>query len=311
MTFRSDCNSGLPPHVGGAAITVGTFDGVHRGHLDVIERLISHARARNLASVVITFDPHPLYIVNPSAAPLLLTIGSEKTEVLSESELDYLIVLPFTHDLAALSAEDFVDRVLIGKYRMQHLLVGHDHGFGRQRAGNPQVLQELGKERGFSVEVVPAVSADDGKFVSSTVIRRAIAGGDLETARQMLGRPYSVSGKVVPGEQRGRVLGFPTLNLSDQSPRKLLPPDGVYAARVQTPLGEYKSMVHIGPRPTFGDQNRTIEAYLMDADKELDLYGARIRIDLVRRLRDVMKFDSPEALIAHIQADEREARSAL
>jgi riboflavin kinase/FMN adenylyltransferase len=302
-------NSGLPPHIAGTAITVGTFDGVHRGHLDVIGRLVSCAKASQLASVAVTFEPHPLDVVNPAAAPLLLTVGDEKMEVLAETGLDYLVVLPFTKALAALSAEQFVDDVLRAKLRMQMLLVGHDHGFGRQRAGNATVLQALGEARGFSVEVVPPVSENDGRWVSSTAIRRAIAGGDLVSAAHMLGRPYSLGGTVVPGEQRGRALGFPTLNLSEPSPRKLLPPDGVYVARVQTPRGPYGAMVNIGPRPTFGDLRRVVEAYLLDANG--DFYGQWVRIDLLQRLRDVQKFESPAALVAQIRADEVAARERL
>jgi riboflavin kinase/FMN adenylyltransferase len=302
-------DSGLPPHVDGTAVTVGTFDGVHRGHLDVINRLVRRAKDAGLYSVAITFNPHPLDVVNPSAAPLLLTVGDEKMEVLAETGLDYLVVLPFTPTLASLSAEDFVDHVLRSQFRMRDLLIGHDHGFGRQRAGNATVLQKLGAERGFSVEVVAPVAEDDGRWVSSTAIRRAIAGGDLKSAAHMLGRPYSVSGTVVRGEQRGRALGFPTLNLSDPSPRKLLPPDGVYAARVQTPKGPFGAMVNLGPRPTFGDLRRTVEAYLFDT--EGDFYGDCIRVDLLERLRDVKKFDSAADLVAQIKADEVATREIL
>lgn len=302
-------SSGLPPHVHGTSVTVGTFDGVHRGHLDVISRIVQRAHAKNLSSVAITFEPHPLDIVNPSAAPLLLTIGDEKMEVLAETGLDYLVVLPFTQSLAERSAESFVDDILRARFRMQDLLIGHDHGFGRQRAGNAAVLQSLGAVRGFSVEVVPPVSEDDGRWVSSTAIRRAIAGGDLRSAAHMLGRPYSVGGTVVRGEQRGRALGFPTLNLSDPSPRKLLPPDGVYAARVQTPRGPFGAMVNLGPRPTFGDHRRTVEAYLFDTTG--DFYDLCVRIDLLERLREVRRFESPTELVAQIRADEVTARAIL
>lgn len=301
--------SALPPNVTGTAVTVGTFDGVHLGHLDVIARLNARARADGLKSLAITFDPHPLEVVNPSAAPQLLTVGDEKMEVLAESGLDYLAVLDFTPRLAALSAEAFVDEILCTRFHMRDLLIGHDHGFGRHRAGNANVLRELGHTRGFSVDVVDAVADPDGRVVSSTTIRRAIAGGDLAHAAAMLGRPYSVSGTVVPGEQRGRALGFPTLNMSPPHPRKLLPPDGVYAARVQTPRGEFGSMLNLGPRPTFGDMRRTIEAYLFDTDG--DFYGMHIRVDLLERLRDVQTFPSPQALVAQIKADEVAARQVL
>ncbi len=311
VALSFDGDSGLPVNVTGTAVTVGTFDGVHLGHQDVIAHLVSRARTLGLASLAITFDPHPLQIVNPAAAPQLLTVAGEKIEVLAESELDYLAVLKFDAELASMPAEDFVDKVLINKFKMKHLLVGHDHGFGRQRAGNPTVLRELGLTRGFEVEVVDEVSTKDGRSVSSTVIRRAVAGGDLESVIGMLGRPYSLGGTVVPGAQRGRQLGFPTLNLSDPVHEKLLPPDGVYVARVQTPSGSFGAMVNIGGKPTFGDLTRTIEAYLMDAPLDLDLYGALVRIDLLKRLRDVKKFNSPSELVDQIREDEIAARNAL
>ncbi len=301
--------SGLPPHVAGTVITVGTFDGVHRGHRDVIEKLVVRARARGLPSVLVTFDPHPMEVVNPVAAPLLLTTRDEKLEVLAESGIDYLAVLPFTETLASFPAEAFVERVLRPRFRFEELLIGYDHGFGRQRAGNIGVLRELGSRDGFRVDVVDAVSTADGQSVSSTSIRRAVAGGDLDRACAGLGRPYSVSGRVVQGSQRGRSLGFPTLNLGAAPPRKLLPPEGVYAVRVQTPRGPAGGMMNLGSRPTFGDPAITLEAHLFDTSG--DFYGAHVRIDLIARIRATRKFASPEELKKQLEQDEKSARSAL
>ena len=301
--------SGLPPYVSGTVVTVGTFDGVHRGHRDVIERLVRRSRHLKVPSVLLTFEPHPLQIVNPAAAPLLLTTYDEKLEVLAESGLDYLAVLPFTAELAAYSAEDFVELILRRSFRLQELLIGYDHGFGRQRAGNVDVLRTLGERDGFKVEVVDPVSTPDGHSVSSTSIRRAIAGGDLEKAAEALGRAYSVSGRVVEGAQRGRTIGFPTLNLGPPPPRKLLPPEGVYAVRVQTPRGPAGGMMNLGPRPTFGDSATSLEAHLFDTTG--DFYGAHVRIDLVARLRETRKFASAEQLSKQLAQDERDARNAL
>lgn len=301
--------SGLPPHVQGTVITVGTFDGVHRGHRDVIDKLVARARARGLPSVVVTFEPHPMEVVNPSAAPLLLTTWEEKLEVLAASGINYLAVLPFTSALAAFPAAEFVERVLRRRFRFEELLIGHDHGFGRQRAGNVDVLRELGEKDGFTVEVVDAVATADGHSISSTWIRRAVAGGDLERACAALGRPYSVSGRVVEGSQRGRALGFPTLNLGAAPPRKLLPPEGVYAVRVQTPRGPAGGMMNLGPRPTFGDSTTTLEAHLFDTTG--DFYGAHVRVDLIARIRATRSFASPELLMKQLKHDEREARHAL
>lgn len=301
--------SGLPPYVKSTVITVGTFDGVHRGHRDVIERLVARSRALKIPSVLVTFEPHPLQIVNPSAAPLLLTTHDEKLEVIAETGVDYMAVVPFTSELASFSAENFVELVLRRCFRMRELLIGYDHGFGRQRAGNVNVLRSLGERDGFRLEVVDPVSTPDGHSVSSTSIRRAIAGGDLDRAAASLGRLYSVSGRVIEGAQRGRTIGFPTLNLGPPPPRKLLPPEGVYAVRVQTPVGPVGGMINLGPRPTFGDSETSLEAHLFDTMGSF--YGAHVRVDFVARLRETRKFASAEQLSAQLRHDERDARNAL
>jgi riboflavin kinase/FMN adenylyltransferase len=295
--------------VAGTVITVGTFDGVHRGHRLVLDRLASRARETGLRSVLVTFEPHPLDIVNPAAAPPLLTTGEEKTEVLVESQLDYAVVLPFTKVLASYDAEQFVNEVLRGRLAMQELLVGYDHGFGRGRSGDTEVLRALGAQRGFRVTVVPPVQGRDGRPISSTSIRRAVAGGDLARAADGLARPYSVSGVVTVGAGRGRTLGFRTLNLSPPSPRKLLPPEGVYAIRAQTASGSYGGMMNLGPRPTFGEAGTTLEAHLFDASG--DWYGTRVRIDFVARLRETKKFENAAALMRQLTRDEEMARVSI
>jgi riboflavin kinase/FMN adenylyltransferase len=300
--------SALPPTVKGTVVTVGTFDGVHLGHRDVIDRLVARAHTIRLPSLLVTFEPHPLEIVNPAAAPPVLTTHEEKIEILAESGLDYVAVVPFTPLLASYSAEAFVELILRRRFRMRELLIGYDHGFGRARAGDANVLRELGKRDGFRVDVVEAVTVPDGRAISSTAIRRAIAGGDLARAATGLGRDYSIGGVVVRGDQRGRGLGFPTLNLRPPA-RKLLPPEGVYAVRVQTPRGSFGGMLSLGPRPTFGDFSISVEVYLFDTDG--DFYGAHVRIELVERLRDVRAFPSADALVEQIRSDEIAARRAL
>ena len=307
--MKPDTSFGLPPDIGGTVCTVGTFDGVHRGHQLVLERLCARARELGLPSVLVTFDPHPLEIVNPAAAPPLLTVGDEKLEVLAESPLDYMVVLPFTKDLAAYGAAEFVDLVLRERLGLQELLIGHDHGFGRARSGDVRVLRSLGESRGFAVDVVPAVNGSDGRPISSTVIRRALAGGDLARAQDGLGRPYSASGIVEAGAGRGRTLGYRTLNIALPPSRKLLPPEGVYAVRVQSPRGSFGGMMNLGPRPTFGESAMALEAHLFDA--HADFYGMRVRLDFVERLRETRRFDSPEALSAQLDHDAGAARRAL
>lgn len=304
-----DFADSLPPDVAGTVATVGTFDGVHRGHQDVLARLVARAVSSGMRSLLVTFDPHPLEVVNPTAAPPLLTVGDEKLEVLAESGVNYVVIIPFTRDLAAYDAARFVDEVLVGRYRVRHLLMGHDHGLGRNRAGDEGMLRTLGESRGFSVEAVEPVTSGQGQPVSSTAIRRAVAGGDLSRARDGLGRPYAVGGRVVRGEARGRLLGFPTINIPLPSARKLLPPEGVYAVEVQTPRGPFAGMLNLGGRPTFGDDRPVLEAHLFDAEGEF--YGMRVRVDFHQRLRDTQRFDSAAALVAQLRDDEREARHAL
>ena len=302
-------DSGLPPDVHATVVTVGTFDGVHRGHRDVLDRLVARGKALGRRTVLVTFEPHPLEVVNPAAAPLMLTVGEEKREVLAESGIDYLAVVPFTATLARYAAQDFVMRVLRDRFSMEYLLMGYDHGFGRNREGDVEVLQALGARVGFHVEVVPPVSIGDGRPISSTSIRRAIAGGDLERAAHGLGRPYALGGRVVRGAARGRGLGFPTINLAPPSPRKLLPPNGVYAVRVQTPGGAHGGMLNLGARPTFGDPSVGIEAHLFDTSG--DWYDAWVRVDFIARLRDTQKFENAAALVEQLHRDEDDARRAL
>jgi riboflavin kinase / FMN adenylyltransferase len=293
----------------GTVVTVGTFDGVHRGHQDVLARLVRRARAARLPSLLVTFEPHPLEILNPAAAPLLLTTRAEKLAVLEASGLDVVAIVQFTPAFAAQSAEEFVDRGLLERFRMRELLIGHDHGFGRGREGDVETLRALGTARGFGVDVVAPVETAAGEPISSSRIRRAVAAGALADAEAALGRLYTVSGAVVAGEARGRTLGFRTLNVQPESPRKLLPPDGVYAVEVRTPRGRYAGMLNLGARPTFGDERRTIEAHLFDA--EGDFYGDFVEVAFVARLRDTMRFDGPAALMTQLAADERAARLAL
>lgn len=292
----------------GDVLTVGTFDGVHLGHQAVLEEIARRASASGGRSVLVTFEPHPLEIVNPQAAPPLLTTADEKRVVLAESPVDHVVFLPFTAALAVLPPERFVREELERRFALAELVIGYDHGFGRGRAGGVELLRRIGREDGFAVDVVPAV-VRDGRPVSSTQIRRAVAGGDLDTARACLGRWYSVTGEVVRGAGRGRGLGVPTLNLAPPHPRKLLPPDGVYAARVAWRGERRGAMLNLGPRPTFGEAGRTLEAHLFDFEGEL--VGETVTVEFVRRLRDVMRFASAEALTSQLDRDRRDALRAL
>lgn len=308
--FTGWSDSGLPPDSPGTVVTVGTFDGVHRGHRDVLAALADRACTLGLDSVLITFDPHPLEVVNPAAAPPLLTVGREKSALVAESGIGYMAVVPFTPTLRRYTAAQFVDEVLRRRFHVRHLVIGYDHGLGRGREGDVEVLRLLGQARGFGVEVVEAVTAEDGRPISSTLIRRAVAGGDLERASRALGRRYAVSGVVHHGAKRGgRVLGYPTINLGPPPPRKLLPPEGVYAVRVETPAGAFGGMMNMGPRPTFGDASTSLEVHLFDA--QVDLYGAAVKVEFVSRLRETRAFENVEALAAQLARDAEQARAAL
>jgi riboflavin kinase/FMN adenylyltransferase len=298
----------LPPLPRGSTVTVGSFDGVHRGHQAVLREIARRAGAAGRASVLVTFEPHPLEVVNPQAAPPLLTTGAERREILAQLPVDYVLFLRFDRRLASLTPEEFVRGVLLERCGMRELVIGHDHGFGRGRSGDVDTLRRLGAVDGFAVDVVDVVDVGD-QHVSSSRIRRAVAGGDLATAARMLGRPYQVSGKVGEGERRGRLLGVPTINLAEVPPQKLLPPDGVYAVRVEWREGRADGMMNQGPRPTFQDGRRTLEAHLFDFDG--DLYGQWVRIEWVERLRDVARFASVAALQQQLDRDRTRAREVL
>ena len=274
----------------------------------MLREIARRAGAAGRASVLVTFEPHPLEVVNPQAAPPLLTTGVERREILAQLPLDYVLFLRFDRRLASLTPEEFVRGVLLERCHMRELVIGHDHGFGRGRSGDADTLRRLGAAHGFAVDVVEAVDVGE-QHVSSSRIRRAVAGGDLATAARMLGRPYQVSGKVGEGERRGRLLGVPTINLAEVPPQKLLPPDGVYAVRVEWRGGRAGGMMNQGPRPTFQDGRRTLEAHLFDFDG--DLYGEWVRIEWVERLRDVARFASADALQQQLDRDRTRAREVL
>ncbi len=297
----------LPNDGRGTIVTVGTFDGVHLGHRGVLEEIALRARRSSCRSLLVTFEPHPMQVVNPQAAPPLLTMADERREFLAQCDLDVVVFMRFTRTLSQFAPEAFV-RLLLERFHMRELVIGHDHGFGQGRAGDVALLERLGRELGFAVDVVDVVNVD-ALPVSSTLVRRAVAGGDLVTAERLLGRPYSLAAPVVPGSTRGRRLGYPTLNLALPEPRKLLPPDGVYAVWAEWAGGASGGMMHQGPRPTFDDPERSIEVHVFDLDGEL--YGQLVKLSWVSRLRDVMEFPSGAALKRQLDKDFANARSAL
>lgn len=300
-------NTALPSLPRGSVVTVGAFDGLHRGHQAVLDDLVRAARHAERASVLVTFEPHPAQVVRPDRAPRRLTPGPERLEILAQAGIDYAVLLHFDAALAALSPAEFVRRILVDRCDCRELVIGPDHGFGRDRQGSVETLRSLGGELGFTVDVVPPVLVD-GVAVSSTRIRERIAAGDLAGAAAALGRPYAVTGVVVAGEGRGRRLGVPTANLAVPE-EKLLPPDGVYAVRVEWGGGIAGGMLNQGPRPTFHDGRRLLEAHLFGFDG--DLYGRALRVTWVTRLREVRRFGSAEELQSQLAQDRHEAMAAL
>jgi riboflavin kinase/FMN adenylyltransferase len=299
---------GIPRDDRGTVVTVGTFDGVHRGHWAVLQEIRLRAKETGRRSVLVTFHPHPLQIVRPDVAPPLLTTPAEKKEILAETGLDYAVFLSFNHILADYSPQRFVEEILIGRLGVQELVIGYDHGFGKGRSGDVLTLRDIGRDMRFTVDVVSPIWAGEDP-VSSTRIREALLEGDVESARRGLGRPYCIQGMVVKGEGRGRSLGFPTANLFVPANGKLIPPPGVYAVRAGLKRGVFGGAIHIGPRPTFRGSPPTVELHLLDFDG--DLYGDQIRVEFIRLLRGVHAFSSATALVNQLRLDVDAARGAL
>lgn len=292
-----------------SAITVGTFDGVHRGHQHVITELLRVAKERGERSVLVTFDPHPLYIVRPEHAPRLLTTRAEKEALLAPYGIDLVAFVPFTRELSQYEPDRFVDEILIGHFGLAHLIIGYDHGFGRGRTGDVELLRRIGRTRGFEVDVVQPFR-DGGDNISSSRIRATLQAGDVGAAAEALGRSFSVTGTVVAGDGRGRQLGMPTANLVVGDPHKLIPLEGIYAVRVVMGGQPVRGgVMHIGPRPTIAGANASLEVHIFDF--EGDLYAQNVTVEFHERIRGIEKFPSMEDLAAAMHADASAARQVL
>lgn len=297
----------LPLERGPAAVTIGFFDGVHRGHQAVIGRTVEAARERGLVPVAITFDRHPREILMPGTQPKLLTTLERKAELIDALGIEALVVLAFTPEFAGWRPEEFVDRVLVEGLATRHVVVGSNFTFGHRAEGNLASLQEMGGDRGFDAQDV-ALQNVGGRRFSSTSIREALEAGDLDWPEHALGRRFAVDGRVVAGAGRGATLGYPTANL-EIGPKMLLPAEGVYAGRAFTAGGSYVAAVNVGTNPTFGQEPLHVEAFLLDF--EGDLRGRPITIEFWSRLRGEVRFESPEALSAQIGADVERTRELV
>ena len=292
-----------------SVVTIGNFDGVHRGHLALIERATTEAARRDARAVAVTFDPHPAAVLRPDAVPAALQTLAERTAMLHERGCDEVVVVPFDRELAALEPAEFVDRLLVDRLSAELVIVGENFRFGRGAAGDVAQLRELGEQHGFAVEAVGLIDLGDGP-VSSSALRALLAAGDLEAVARGLGRRFQVSGEVVAGEGRGRTIGIPTANVAVEEGRAL-PADGVYAclASAET-LEDAPAVVNVGWRPTFDGTTRTVEAHLL-VEGGPDLYGQMLTLEFVARIRGEQRFDGPEALVARIHEDIAAARELL
>ncbi|GIF77625.1 bifunctional riboflavin kinase/FAD synthetase [Asanoa siamensis] len=292
---------------GRAAVTIGVFDGVHRGHQAIIGHLVKRAKDLGVRSVVMSFDPHPSEVVRPGSHPAILTEPNRKAELIEALGVDVLCVVPFTQDFSRLSADAFVHDALVESLHAALVVVGENFRFGHKAAGDVPLLERLGRTFGFAVEGAPLVSSDDTVF-SSTYIRSCIDAGDVRAAAAALGRQHRLEGIVVRGDQRGRGIGFPTANLSVHK-YAAVPADGIYAGWLNRRGERLPAAISIGTNPTFSGRERRVEAYILDFDG--DIYGERVSLDFVDRLRDMLKFDGVEPLVKQMAEDVAQTRAAL
>jgi riboflavin kinase/FMN adenylyltransferase len=294
----------LPMNMRRGAVTIGNFDGVHRGHAELLAQLRSISQRLGCASIVVTFDPHPLALLRPESAPVPLSWVKRKAELLGTQGIDGLVVLQTTTELLRLSPADFVDRILVDSLEARAVIEGPNFHFGYKRAGNVAILEDLCRARKIETLVVEPVATGE-EWISSTRIRELIRAGEMHAANNLLTAPYRLRGQVVEGAKRGRTIGFPTLNLEGIA--TLVPKHGVYAGRVHLADGQHAAAINIGPNPTFGEQADKIEAHILDWSG--DLYGQWIELELLDRVREVRKFGSAEELIAQIKVDEAYVRN--
>ncbi|BDQ35063.1 bifunctional riboflavin kinase/FAD synthetase [Pseudodesulfovibrio portus] len=285
--------------IAGSCVTIGNFDGVHKGHQKLIELACSRAKARDLVSVVVTFDPHPLRVLRSDKTPPFITLTEQKIELISQYGPQVCLLLEFTRDMARLSPEEFVQKYLLDGLKMKEMIIGYDYHLGKGRAGNFETLTQLGAKHGFTVDRLDPVTVDDA-VVSSTRIRDLVQAGKVWSARPLLGRFYQVKGEVVHGMDRGgKLLGFPTANLKLVD--ELFPKPGVYAVWVEVDREVHMGVANIGINPTFGNDALSVEAHILDFSG--DIYGADIRVHFVQRIRDEKKFNGIDELKARIGID--------
>ena len=282
-------------------ITIGTFDGIHKGHLNLLKTVVKRAKETNSRSFVITFDPHPRLIISPEAEIKILTTLNEKLQIFEETGIENVMVVNFNKEFSQMSYEEFISKFICDKIGVNHIVIGYDHRFGKNRDGNEIKLRKLGEVCGFEVATVASVK-NGGEIVSSTKIRRALLEGRIEKANNLLAKKYSLTGIVIQGAQRGKLLGFPTANIKLEDENKLVPKRGVYVVSCRLESGYYYGIMNIGVRPTFEKSDEVIkEVHILNFSKKI--YGKKIQVEFLRRLRDEKKYDSKEALVSQIKED--------
>ncbi|RJP62230.1 MAG: bifunctional riboflavin kinase/FAD synthetase [Ignavibacteriales bacterium] len=284
-------------------LTIGTFDGFHIGHQEIIRSVVETAGKQNSRSFVITFEPHPRSVVSKDYDVKLLTTINEKLELFEKAGIENVLIIDFTMEFSKLTAEEFVSRYLVNKIGINSIILGHDHKLGKDRAGGEDKIKELGAKYNFNVVPVSAVQID-GEIVSSTKVRNALLNSELDKANKFLGRDYSINGKIVEGAKRGRTLGFPTANINPDNPNKIIPSNGIYFVECFIRKQKYFGLLNIGTRPTFDDSAKVIlEVYLYDFAG--DIYGEDISVILLKRMRDELKYNTKEELIAQMENDKQ------
>jgi riboflavin kinase/FMN adenylyltransferase len=298
----------VPAELGPTVVTIGTFDGVHRGHLALLGRVAEEAAARGIAAGAITFDRHPSEVLRPGTRPRMLSTLRRRVTLLGAAGMEFVLVLPFTLRLSRMRAEEFAIKVLLESVSARAIVVGANFRFGHRAAGDPELLAALARPRGVDV-IAMSLDAEGGEAISSTRIRAALASGDVSTATRLLGRPFAVDGQVVLGQQRGRLLGVPTANLRVPA-RLALPARGIYAGHLETrDSGPLPAVSSVGVNPQFGGADLRVEAHVLDFDG--DLYGRRVSLSFEHRLRDEAAFPDVAALVAQMREDIRQARRLL
>ena len=297
-------------HKKNCVITTGTFDGIHLGHQTIINKLHDIAVKTKVCSTVVTFEPHPQFVLklNRETELKLLTTLKEKIIIFENLQIDRLVILPFTNELSNLTSEEFIENILVKKIGFSSIIFGYDHAFGKDRSGNIEVLKKLGQRYNYSIIQMTPFSIGD-TIISSTKIRRLISSGNVTLAAKYLGRKYKLTGKVIKGEGRGKIFSTPTANISPLSDKKLIPQNGIYAGWVKFKNKKYKTVIYIGEKPTFSSKNLSIELHLFDFVG--NLYDKLLDVEFAAKIRNDIKFDNAEKLYEQIEFDKKKTLEIL